>query len=535
MTARQRLAAALAAAFATGAALALPPAGAGGDAEVRALTLAEAIGMALEKNERLVVEREAVAGADAAVLAARGAYDPSLGAQATWQQAAPPVNSAFSGAPAGSLAPTTESAGAGLALGQLLATGGELSLRASAARETTDGSFSLLSPSHWTQVGFAFEQPLLRGRATDGARLAVRVAAADRTRAAASLRRELNDVVAEVERAYWRLAAVRLAVRVGEDAVRLAEEQLTETAERIASGIAPETEIAQPRAELERRRGDVLAARETLARAGNALKVLILADGDGELWAAALEAADPVETEVAAVDVAVAMERALAERAELEAAGAVVERRREETAFARDATRPTLDLVLSYDRYGLAGDANPAAVAVPGLPATVPPELAGGWSQSFSTLGSGDFDDARVALVLGIPLGNRAAAGALAGAAATERQAEAQLAAVRKAIRAEVLDAAAGLATAGQRIEAARAAREAAVVQLEAERERYAAGLSTNFLVLTRQNDLSSARLDEIAALTNYRMSYAALARASGSLLAERGIVVAAPPAAAGM
>ena len=55
--------------------------------------------------------------------------------------------------------------------------------------------------------------------------------------------------------------------------------------------------------------------------------------------------------------------------------------------------------------------------------------------------------------------------------------------------------------------------------------------MSTNFLVLTRQNDLSSARLDEIAALTNYRMSYAALARATGSLLAERGIDVSAPPA----
>jgi outer membrane protein TolC len=514
-------------------ALALLPAAA--RAETRVLTLAEAIGMALEKNERLVVEREAVAAADAAVLAARGAYDPLLGVRAAWQQAAPPVNSAFSGAPPGSLAPTTESAALGASLGELLATGGTLSLRSSASRETTDGSFSLLSPSHWTQVGLALEQPLLRGRATDSARLALRVAAADRTRAGASLRRELNDVVAEVERAYWRLAAVRLAVRVGEDAVRLAEEQLAETAERIASGIAPETEIAQPRAELERRRGDLLAARETLARAGNALKVLILADGDGELWAAAFEAADPVETEVAAVDVAAAMERALAERAELEAAGAVVERRREETVFARDTTRPTLDLVLSYDRYGLAGDANPASVALPGLPTTVPPELSGGWSQSFATLGSGDFDDARVALVLGIPIGNRAAAGALAGAAAAERQAEAQLAATRKAIRAEVLDAAAGIATAGQRIEAARAARAAAEVQLDAERERYAAGLSTNFLVLTRQNDLSSARLDEIAALTNFRVSYAALARATGALLAERGIAVAAPAAAAGM
>ena len=110
--------------------------------------------------------------------------------------------------------------------------------------------------------------------------------------------------MAEVERAYWRLAAVRLAIAVGEEAVRLAEEQLAETSERIASGSAPEKEIAQPRAELERRRGDLIAARETLARAGNALKLLILGDADTALWAAQLEPSEPVETEIVTVDVA---------------------------------------------------------------------------------------------------------------------------------------------------------------------------------------------------------------------------------------
>jgi outer membrane protein TolC len=50
--------------------------------------------------------------------------------------------------------------------------------------------------------------------------------------------------------------------------------------------------------------------------------------------------------------------------------------------------------------------------------------------------------------------------------------------------------------------------------------------MSTNFLVLTRQNDLSSARLDEIAAQTDFRRAQTALARITGSLLAERNIEV---------
>jgi outer membrane protein TolC len=125
-----------------------------------------------------------------------------------------------------------------------------------------------------------------------------------------------------------------------------------------------------------------------------------------------------------------------------------------------------------------------------------------------------------------MPIGNRTAKAAAAVAASTSRQAQTQLVQVRKAVRAEVLDAAAALQTAEQRIAAARSAREAAEVQLSAEKERFSAGLSTNFLVLTRQNDLSNARLNEIASVHDYQNARTQVARATGSLLEERRIAV---------
>lgn len=505
-----------------------PPAPAAAAGEPYELTLEAAIARALERNEGILIERAALAAAGAAVTGAEGAYDPLLGLEAGWRRTTTPVNSAFSGAPEGELAPTVEAAEASAALTQLLSTGGELSVSAANARTESDASFDLLSPYYDSRLGVAFRQPLLRDRAIDGARLGLRVAAADRDRATASLRREVIETVAAVERAYWTLVAARREIGVREEAVALAREQLSETEIRIENGAAPETEIAQPRAELERRRGELLAAQEAVARAETTLKRLILADEDGALWPAPLVPVEEAEVEIVPVDAAAAMERALALRAELEAAAAVVERRRAESAFARDGIKPALDLVVSYDRFGLAGGRNPASDPIPGLPADVPPELEGGLDDSLGRLADGDFDDARIALVFELPLGNRAARAAAEIAAQTERQAEAELARARKAVRAEVLDAAAAVETAGGRIEAARAERAAAEVQLAAERERFAVGLSTNFLVLTRQNDLASARLAEIAAQTDYRTARTELGRATGSLLDERGIEIEA-------
>ena len=502
-------------------ALALPAAAL--SASERPLTLREAFVRALEKNDSIVLERETFASAQAAVIGAKGAYDPMLTVASDWERATTPVNSAFSGAPAGQDAPTLTTTAASAGLRQLLPTGGSVALTTTATRSTTDGAFTLLSPAYATEAGIEARQPLLRDRATDPARTALKVASADRDRAAASLRREVTEVIGAVERSYWTLVAARRDVGVREEAVRLADEQLHETRIRAEKGAVPETEIAQPRAELERRRGELLASSEAVARADSGLKRLILGDSD-PAWSERLAPVDDPETPVATPDLDEAMDRALRSRPELDAAQAAVERRRSESRLARDAVRPSLDVVASYARYGLAGDGNTAATAIPGFPSAVPSDMDGGWGRAYGLLGEDRFSDARFGLELSIPLGNRTARAGATVARGSQRQAEADLSQTRKAVRAEVLDAAAALDTAGQRIEAARSAREAAEVQLGSERDRYAAGLSTNFLVLTRQNDLSRARLDEIAALTDYRMARAELARATGSLLEERHI-----------
>src|SRR5690349_181281 len=77
-------------------------------AEDRPLSLADAVKMALENAEGVVIQRESLAAAEAGVSGAEGVYDPRLGAEAFWNEGRLPVNSAFSGAPEGRLAPNAE-------------------------------------------------------------------------------------------------------------------------------------------------------------------------------------------------------------------------------------------------------------------------------------------------------------------------------------------------------------------------------------------------------------------------------------------
>ncbi|MBI2213275.1 MAG: TolC family protein [Acidobacteria bacterium] len=492
-------------------------------APARAMNLRDAIDSALERNENIIIERESLDSAIFAIDGARGAYDPLLRLDLAWRSATTPVNSSFSGAPEGELAPENETTEAGASLSQLLGTGGSVSVLAGSSRATTDGEFAFLSPAYEARFGVELRQPLLRDRTIDSARLSVRASQADRDRAEGALRREVSQTIADVERAYWIFVATRRAITVQEDAVALASKQLDDTMSRIESGVAPETEAAQPRAELERRRGDLLATKEAAARAETALKRLILGD-DTSAWSERLEPVEDITVEVQPIDAASEMDRALASRPELDVVDGTIARRKLESDFADDRIRPALDLVLSYDRFGLAGSPNAAGSGIPGLPGDVPADLEGNVGDAFGQLTDGDFDDARVALQLSVPIGNRSARAGAEIARNALAQAEAERTRVRKAIRAEVLDAVAATETAGARIDAARAAREAAEVQLMAEKERYDAGLSITFLVLTRQNDLAAARLAEIRALTDYRTARTELARATGSLLQERGI-----------
>ena len=490
----------------------------------RPLSLFDATKQALEKNHDIAIVRDSFQIAGASLKRADGSYDPTFRLDARYRDHTDPVNSIFSGAVTPDLGPNYHDATGAASVSQLLPTGGSMALSLSTARNRNLNTLVPLSASYSTSLGIDLRQPLLQGLAIDPARRAIRVAKLEKDRSAASLKKTVADTVANVERAYWSLVAALRSASVAKKSVALAEEQKTNTKARIEAGALPESDLAQPLAEVERRRGELYAAEENAQQAELVLKTLVLGDPADPAWGETFVPSDEPDTPHRPVDLAEALSEAERSRPELKDAALTVARRDVELDAAKDRVKPQLDLVASYARRGLAGDTNPYFSSPFPIAAGVPPALSGGIGRSFGTVWDNEFPDASIGLALSIPIGNRAAKADAVIAGAQKRQALTALDQRKQLVAVEVRNAVLALETAAQRLEAAKAGRAAAETQLRAETDRYNVGLSTNFFVLTRQNELAAAELTETGALTDYRKAQTSLARSMGTLLTERNI-----------
>lgn len=490
------------------------------------ITLADATARALERNLDIKISREVVNAADFRQVSARGSYDIQLKADATAHHHDDPNVTLFSGAPPGEIVPHNTDYTSNLSLSRLFTTGATAEATASVSRQMTNSFFTLFAPAYLTSIGATVRQPLLKGRAIDSARTELTVTALDRQKTRAQLEQTVQNTVASVEQAYWSLVAALRDVQVRRDSVTLAEEQRADTQARIDARTAAALDIAQPIAEIERRRGDLFAAQETALRSELTLKLLMTDDPADPIWSQTLVPSNPPEVEDKTVDVQRAISDAMTHRPELASLGADVSAAEARTRLAKDALKPQVDVVGGYTMKGLAGTHNPETVTFPGVVTPFPEALAGALGTSYHSLFTQTFPDASIGVTVNVPLGQHAAKGDYGVAQAQQRQTVLQLAQQRDLITVDVLDAASALETARSRVQAARAGLDAANTQLRAEQERFNAGTSTNFLVLTRQNDLEQAQLTEISALTAYRRALTELSRSTGMLLTERGITV---------
>jgi HAE1 family hydrophobic/amphiphilic exporter-1 len=131
----------------------------------------------------------------------------------------------------------------------------------------------------------------------------------------------------------------------------------------------------------------------------------------------------------------------------------------------------------------------------------------GGYGDAVSTVFGRDFPTWTIGANVSYPLFNRSARAANARSRVTLEQARVRLKRLELQIAAEVRAAARAVETNFKRVDSTGAAKTLSTRRLDAEEKKFAAGMSTSFLVTQAQRDLALAEVNELRAIADYRKS----------------------------
>lgn len=376
-------------------------------------------------------------------------------------------------------------------------TGGEFSLGSRLTR-AMDGQPGTLS--HGGVMELTFTQPLLRGAGLRVGRAALHSARISEEVNVLGFKQAVMDLTSSVIRAYRSHVQARRQSEIAVRSLERARNLLEVNQLLVAAGRMAEQDVVQARADIARRELDRVAAQGYLE--ATRLALINVLDIATETQFGELGTLNPEEIQPPAFDSDQGVATALQNRPDYLGAELGVRNAELRADVARNDRLWDLSVTLGSTFSGLEDNFD-------------------GVVDDFNKTGH------RVSLDLEIPLG-RAAAGpaelAHRSAVADLQAARNSLSELRQRITIDVENALRNSELASQRLEIARTARSLAEQKAEIEREKLSLGVSTNFQLVTFENDLVLAETNELDAVVSYLNAITELNLALGTTLDRWGI-----------
>lgn len=479
-----------------------PPAG---PANVRvvngqlALSLDEAVELALTRNLGLRVQRYDREVSRLGINQALGIYDLNLnaGAQISDQKAAT-VNLVESG--------ETKQRGLQLGLSQLLPSGGSAAVSFTNGRGESNNQFVQSAVAFSSGLSVTITQPLLRdfGRqATE--RLLIQARVADEI-ATQTFVQQVVASLQTVQDAYWQLVDARFQLRVAEAGLDLAKKLHDQNRIRVDVGTLAPLELVQSEAGVATREEEIIRAKQAVGDAQDQLRALLNLD-EPNLWTLEILPETDPATEHPEIQLEQALTAAREQRPELVSLRLAQKNLDVNATYLRNQMRPRLDLRANYAANGIASKPD-------------------GWTDAFDRVTARDFPSWSATLGFAIPLQNRSARALKTEADLQVQRGLENIKDLELQVATEVRSAARLVETAAQAIASAQVSVRLEEKNLEAEQKKYENGLSTSFNVLQIQDALTSARSRLAGAVTGYRRALINLYRTTGQLVAESGVKI---------
>ena len=494
------------------------------------LTLEEAVRRAVERNLDIAVQRIRPLVQDVQVAIANAGFLPTASSGFGLNESTQPSRSLLDGGGLGGQSILIKQRTYDVGIDQQVKWGGgRYSLTWNSNRLESTDLFTSFNPSLGANMTAEYTQPLLRGFRTDPRRTQLVVSRINREISDIDLEETIINTLADVGLAYWELVYARAAVGVQQEALELAERLVRDNRARVEIGMIGEIEVVQAQAEAALRRQLLAEAGQVQRTNELALKRLIVGGTSDELWSAEINPTDEPQLAPMRIDVDEAIRETLARRTDISRARRQLAINDATVANLRNSTLPALDLVGAYQ---LAGQGGPRLIpagnsfdAILGGAGVVIP---GGYGDVLGNIAGADYPTWNVQIRMTYPLGRSAEEGAYERARLELQQTLAQIKQIELRIASDVANAALQIDAIQERIGAAVAARELAEEQLRGEEIRFEVGLSTNYLVVQMQRDLTTALNAELRAVLDYQRALIEFDRIRRTSLAAAGISIIA-------
>jgi outer membrane protein TolC len=406
---------------------------------------------------------------------------------------------------------------------QFLPFGGTFVLSASGYETNSNQLYQSINPRFGATLSFQLTQPLIRNFGYDISRYAILVARNSVDVSVTQLKQSLLDTILSVESAYWNLVYAIENLKVGQQAVQLAQDLLDMNKRMVEVGTLAPTEILSAESALASRQADIIQFETQVQGASDQLRVLLNMPGDDLKFDRMISPKDGPTVEEHKIDLDSALATALEYRPDLASSKLGIELRELNARYYKNQYLPELDLSAYYSGSGVSG----TEILYSGNPlqgAPVIGTIPGNFSGAIKDTLKFKYPYWSVGLTLTIPVADFTSRATYAQAVVSLQQAVLTMKnqklqdflLIRNDIR--------SVESNFKRISAYKVARELAQQTLDAEQEKFRVGQSTNYLVLTYQTDLETARINELNAIVAYNVSLATLDHDLGISLKDRNV-----------
>jgi outer membrane protein TolC len=518
-----------------------------------AVSLQDAIAMALLKNPNLAVSASNIRIARYTIVADKGAYDVQLQLKPSSSFSVQPPQNAFVAGPGqlGRYSPSPVSTpgvvfttGPGniiahqstfqYGVGGQTENGATYQAGIQQSRTYNNTVFNAYNPYYLATLNLAVTQPLLKNAGMNATKRQLKLAFVNADARTVQALIDASNTISQVENAYWNLVAAWRNVSIQEEALREAIAQQRSNVRLARRGAAPTIDAVESQTQVSTFLNNVYSALQTVSQLQIQLKSLVVADPADAIWTANLVPSTSVQQLPESGDLAQIVSEARLNRPEVRQAedkrlAADIDR-----AFAANQSLPQADFQVQYLSNGFAGILAP----VPGFLLsecnnitgglnrcpTPPPNTQGSMPFAYHNMWAGYFPTFNVALVVSYPIQGRLARGMRGVASEETTQAKILIQGVQERIGAEARNALQSYRTALSQLNASLKSRQAAEAVYASELRRFHQGESTTFLVLQRQVQLAQARGLELRAQTQLNESIVELQRVEGTILSDNGV-----------